>query len=84
MARSDSKQHRGLSQYGDDFSVPATDLDGHEIKTEGKLQEEELALVAIMHRLASLADPLLHDDDTSQSESYVICVRLYWSSMDVN
>ena len=55
---------------GDVVGVSAIDLDGDEINTDEEQQqqqdEEEPAFVAIMHRLATLADPLLHDDDTCQ------------------
>ena len=55
---------------GDVVRLSAIDLDGDEINTDEEQQqqqdEEEPAFVAIMHRLATLADPLLHDDDTCQ------------------
>jgi hypothetical protein len=66
IATSDPGPHY---QYSDVFGAASatTDLGGDEDQIEcTKPQEEEPALVAIMHRLASLADPLLHDDDTCQ------------------
>jgi hypothetical protein len=48
----------------DAISHPKLDEDGR--KVGDMAEDEEPALVAIMHRLTSLADPLLHDDDTCQ------------------
>ncbi|KAL7540223.1 hypothetical protein ACHAXR_009956 [Thalassiosira sp. AJA248-18] len=63
--KSDSMQKQDEVAKGIiDVNATTSSLKGEENCTENDSQEEEPALVAIMHRLATLADPLLHEDDT--------------------
>ena len=63
LVRNSIKEKETLKRKDND-NAPASNLEGEENITENTLLEEEPALVAIMHRLATLADPLIHEDDT--------------------
>ena len=65
VGTSPTKQNDGDTTADVPNMPDSSKLEGNESNINNSLQEEEEpALVAIMHRLATLADPLINEDDT--------------------
>jgi hypothetical protein len=66
----------GTSQTNNTVENKNNDNGNFHSSSQDREAEEEPALVAIMHRLATLADPLLHEDDTCMLALSLINIAL--------
>lgn len=62
--KTDSVPRRDANEDTADGNTASTTIEESKVDSTTPPQEVEPALVAIMHRLATLADPLIHEDET--------------------